>query len=194
MTVLADYLDLQTAVIEQVANPDIADVMPRFVAFAETRLNRELRTRDMMAQAAITIASGVAPLPTGFLEAVGLFAANGCEYVQQPIHAVKDGLDHGFYAVQGGNIMCNADGAKVLDYYTALPSLNASITATNWLLAKYPALYLAAVSYEAAKHLRDIDGAQALRAIYDMELSDARADDSRARYSRARVVIQGDTP
>lgn len=194
MTAFADYLDLQTAVIEQVANPDIADVMPRFVAFAEARLNRELRTRDMMAQATVTIAAGAAPLPVGFLSAIGLFSANGCEYVQQPIHAVKDRLDAGFYAVSGGNILCNADGDKVLDYYAALPSLNASITASNWLLAKYPGIYLAAVSYEAAKHLRDIDGAQALRAIYDMELSDARIDDSRARYSRARVVVQGDTP
>lgn len=190
----ADYLDLQTAVIEQVANPDIADVMPRLVSFAEARFNRELRTRDMMAQATITIAGGTAALPVGFLEAIGLFNAAGCEYIQQPIHSVKDRLDFRLYAIQNGNILCNADGEKVLDYYAAIPTLNASMTATNWLLAKYPALYLYGVAYEAAKHLRDVAGAQAFKELYGMEFNDMRADDRSTRYSRARIVVTGVTP
>ena len=45
MTAFTDFLDLQTAVIEQVARPDIADVMPRLVKLAEAGINRRLRCR-----------------------------------------------------------------------------------------------------------------------------------------------------
>jgi hypothetical protein len=190
----ADYLDLQTAVVEQVANPAIADVMPRLVQLAEARLNRDLRTREMMAQATLTIASGTAALPADFIDAIGLFDAQGREYVQQPVHALKEVHDMGFYAISGASLLCRADGDKVLDYYAKIPTLTASMTATNWLLARYPGLYLYAVSTEAAKYLRNVDEAQAMRALYDMELSEAKAGDAASRYSRARVTIQGVTP
>ena len=42
--------------------------------------------------------------------------------------------------------------------------------------------------------LRDVDLAQTTKAILDMELADLDADDFRARYSRARVRVQGVTP
>lgn len=190
----ADFLDLQTAVIEQVRAPDIADVMPRLVQLAEARFNRDLRTRDMMAQASVTIANGTAVLPAGFLAAIGLFDGAGFEYHEQPIHALKDGRQYGHFAISGGNIICNTDGAKTLDYYTSLPTLTSAMTATNWLLAKFPGVYLYGVSSEAAKYLRDVEGAAAFKALYDMELAEAKAADADARYSRARVTIMGVTP
>lgn len=190
----ADFIDLQTAVIEQVRSPDVADVMPRLVSLTEARLNRELRTRDMMAQATVTIASGTATLPTDFLAAIGLFDSAGVEYHEQPIHALKEGRDLGFYAISGGNILCNSDGAKTLNYYASIPTLTSSMTATNWLLTKFPGVYLYGVSTEAAKYLRDVEGAAALKALYDLELAEAKAADADARYSRARIVLPGVTP
>lgn len=190
----ADYLDLRTAVIEHVANPSIADVFPRLVLLAESSLNRKLRTRDQMARAVLTVVSGTAALPLGFMEAIGLFDARGCEYIQQPVHMIKDGHDTGYYAIEGGNLLVNSDGEKALDYYAALPTLTASQTATNWLLQKHPSLYLYAVGYEAAKYLRDVEGAVTSQQLLDMELADLRAGDFSARYSRARIVIPGVTP
>lgn len=194
MTAFADFLDLQTAVIEQIGNPSIADVMPRLVLMAETSLNRQLRTADQMTTAAVVVSGKTATLPTDFVEAIGLFSAAGFEYVQQPIHPLKCGLDRGFYAIQGGNLICNADATYSLSYYAKLPTLTSSMTATNWLLTKWPGLYLYAVGYEAAKYTRDVDGAQASRQLLEMELADVKAADASARYSRARVVLQGVTP
>lgn len=189
-----DYIDLQTAVIEQVRSPDIADVMPRLVRLAEARFNRDLRTRDMMAQATVTFASGTAALPADFLAAIGLFDTSGFEYHEQPIHLMKQGHEYGHYAISGANILCNTDGPKTLNYYASIPTITLSMTTTNWLLTKFPGVYLYGVSTEAAKHMRDVEGASAFKALYDMELAEAKAADADARYSRARVTLTGVTP
>jgi len=189
-----DFIDLQTAVIEQVGRPDIADVMPRLVLLTEARLNRELRTRDQVTETTLTVASGTVALPADFMEAIGMFDADGGEYVQQPIQMMKDGHDRGFYAISGATIICNTDGAKRFSYYAKIPTLTASMTASNWLLQKFPGVYLYGVTFEATKHMRDIEGAQAAKALFDMELKEAAADDFSARYSRARIRLPGVTP
>ena len=194
MSVFADYLDLQTAVIEHVANADIADVMPRLVKMAETTFNNRLRCREMMDSATLTVMNGSASLPVDYLESIGLFDGAGREFIQQPVHMIKEGRDNGFYAITDGFLLVNSDGARRLDYYAALPSLTLSMTANNWLLLRHPSLYLYAVGYEAAKYLRDLELAQATKALLDMEFAEVAAVDASARYSRARIILSGVTP
>ncbi len=190
----ADFLDLQTAVVEHVRDPSITDVMPRLVKLAEAKLNQALRTRQMMATDTLTIVSGSAALPADFLEAIGLFDASGKEYIQQPVHMVREGRNNGFYAVENGTLLVNSDGDLRLDYYATLPTLTASMTASNWLLQAFPHVYLYAVGLEAAKYMRDLEGAQATKALLEMEMSDLAASDAQARYSRARIILPGVTP
>lgn len=189
-----DFLDLRTAVVEQVANPAIVDVMPRLVLLAEAWLNRRLRTRDMMDSATVAISGGTGALPSDFISAIGLFDASGREYVQQPVHMVTDGVDTGYFAIDGGNILVNSDGNKTLRYYAKIPTLTTSMTTTNWLLQRYPGLYLYAVSHEAAKYMRDPEAIQATKLATEGELAEALADDAASRYSRARIVLPGVTP
>ncbi|MBP6736054.1 MAG: hypothetical protein KA139_01365 [Rhodobacteraceae bacterium] len=194
MSVFADYLDLQTAVIEHVANADIADVMPRLVKMAETTFNNRLRVREMMDTITLNVLNGSANLPGDYLEAIGLFDGAGREFIQQPVHMIKEGRDNGFYAITDGFLLVNSDGARRLDYYAALPSLTLSMTANNWLLLRHPSLYLYAVGYEAAKYLRDLELAQATKALLEMEFAEVAAVDASARYSRARIILPGVTP
>ena len=190
MTVFADLLDLRTAVIEQVGRPDIADVFPRFVAMAESRLNRSLRLREQISNATITVASGVGSLPADFGEMIGLFAANGYEYVQQsPQH-----MDGYVYSIQNGNIVSPLiSGDVTAKYYATIPALSA-MTDSNWLLERYPDIYLYSVAFEAAKHGGDKETAGDMRGLMDEAIATAKADDEAARYSRARVRVAGCTP
>ena len=194
MTAFSDFLDLQTAVIEQVARPDIADVMPRLVKLAEAGINRRLRCRQQIASVTVTIANGQGPLPVDFLEPIGLFDASGAEYVQNPAHLLEDGNERGLYAVVGSDILCNSPGDKTLAYYAKIPTITEAMTDSNWLLQTYPGLYLYAVGYEAAKHIGDPARATAARELMEMEISDAKASDASARYARARIVLPGVTP
>ncbi len=194
MAVFNDLLDLRTAVIEAVGKPEIADVFPRLVGLAEGAIGRDLRTRDMVEQITLPFVSGEAPMPDDVAEIIGLYSADGYEYVAQPLHQVKPSGTTYYYAINASNILVNGfDGDLTLEYYAKITPLEA-MTDRNWLLDKYPEVYLHGVSLQAAKYLRDIEAAKVYKELYGMALDDARGDDFRQRYARARVRVQGVTP
>lgn len=194
MAVFTDLIDLQTAVVEHVQNDSVVDVMPRLVQLAEVAFNRRLRCREQITTAAITVASGVAPLPVDFEEAIGVYNGAGIEYIQQPLQAVKASQTAGYYAISGSNLVAKNDGVLSLEYYAKIPTISASMTDSNWLILKHPGLYLYGVGLEAAKYLRDVETATATASFLEMEFTAASGEDQTQRFSRARVRVQGATP
>lgn len=188
-----DYLDLRTAVIEHVQRPDIADVFGRLVGLAESRLNRTLRMREQITSTTLTIAGGAVALPTDFAEMIGVYTAGGAEYPQQSSQCIQRGGE--FYALEGLELVSQGiSGDVAVTYYATLPPLADTLTTSNWLLARYPDVYLYAVGFEAAKYARDGELMQITKMMMDDAIDTAKADDSRARYSRARVRVAGVTP
>ena len=194
MTAFADFIDLQTAVVEHVRNPSIADVFPRLVKLAEVGFNRRLRCREQISTATVTISGGAGALPTDMAEIIGVYDAAGLEYIAQPLQAVKVSQGRGYYAISSGNIVTRNDEDLTVEYYANVPTITDSLTDSNWLLQKHPGLYLYGVGMEAAKYLRDVEAAQATSALLDMEYTAAAAQDEQGRYSRARVRVAGVTP
>lgn len=194
MTAFADFLDLQTAVVEHVGNPSIADVFPRLVKLAEVTMNRRLRCREQVTTASVVVTSGVGALPSDFQEVIGVYDGAGIEYIAQPLQVLKEAQSRGFYAISGSNIVTKNDETLTLEYYAKVPTITDSLTDTNWLLQKHPGLYLYAVGAEAAKYLKDVELAQATVALADLEFAAAAAEDAQQRYSRARVRVMGVTP
>ena len=194
MTAFADFIDLQTAVVEHVRNPSIADVFPRLVKLAEVGFNRRLRCREQISTATVTVSGGSGALPTDMAEIIGVYDAAGVEYIAQPLQAVKVSQGRGYYAISSGNIVTRNDEDLTIEYYAKVPTITDSLTDSNWLLQKHPGLYLYGVGLEAAKYLRDVETAQATSALLDMEYTAAAAQDDQDRYSRARVRVAGVTP
>jgi hypothetical protein len=201
MTAFTDALDLRTAVVEHVRRPDITDVWTRLVLLAEVGFNRKLRCREQVTRTTLTLASGSVALPSDFAELIGVYNANGQEYIQQPLQMVKETNPGGmyganaYYAISGNALVSNgASGDRDVEYYAKVPTLSTSLTTSNWLLQKHPGLYLYGVALEAAKYMRDVELAQATKQLLDMEYHDVQADDDNARYSRARIRISGATP
>jgi hypothetical protein len=195
MAAFNDFLDLQTAVVEAVGRPDIVDVMPRLVQLAETVMNRKLRCADQITSATLTFAAGVATMPADVAEIIGLYRADGLEYIAQPLQSVRQSGTQGYYAVSGNTILTyGLDGDLTLQYYAQLPTISGGVTETNWLLTKYPHAYLYAVSLEAAKHIREVEMAQTFRILLDDEMQSIAGDDYAQRYARAMVRVAGNTP
>lgn len=194
MAAFTDFADLQAAVVEYVGDTDIVEVMPRLVALAESKLNHRLRCQDQITTTTLTISSGEATLPSGFLEAIGLYDGNGCEYVQRPPQDARSSSRQ-WWAVQGGKVVsANLSGDYTFQYYAEIPHLATTMTTSNWLLQKYPGLYLYAVSQEAAKYLGNPDLAVAASQLAMIEFEDLKSHDNRQRYSRMRVRVGGPTP
>lgn len=196
MSAFADYLDLRFAVADQVGNRNLSDVMPRLVQLAEASLNEELRTRHQITPDTLTFADGVATLPTDFLEILHVFGLNGKQLRASTLaDAKRPGSVWSRYSIDGTNIYLSGfSGDRDIEYYAALPTLTASPTTTNWLLSKYPKVYLYAVSKEAAKYLRDAEGAAAMDTLLSESMAGLKANDEKARWANSTVRVQGLTP
>lgn len=189
-----DFLDLQTAVVELVQRPDIADVFPRLVKLAEVQFNRRVRCREQITTATLTVTSGSATMPTDFQEVIGVYNGAGYEYIAQPVQELQITQNAGYYAILSDTLVTKNDEVLTLQYYAKVPTISASMTDSNWLLQKAPGLYLYGVGVEAAKYVRDAETAQATMPFLEMEFAGLAAEDAQQRYSRARVRMQGVTP
>lgn len=176
----SDYLDLRTAVIEQVGNADIADVFDRLTKLAETWLTRNLRMYPQLAEVQAIVTDGEADLPDDVAEVFGIYDQSGREVKQKTLQDLQDEV--------------LADGVYRVQYYAKIPTLTASMATSNWLLEQYPDVYLYAVAYEAARHMRDAEMAQVMMQLREDAVANARGADHRARYSRVRVRVAGVTP
>lgn len=194
MTAFSDFIDLQTAVVEHVRNPSIADVFPRLVKLAEVTFNRRLRCREQITTATLTVTGGAAALPGDYAALLGVFDAAGVELIQQPVQALQEQQTRGYYGLSGSNVIAKNDEVLTLIYYAKVPTITDSLTDTNWLLQKHPGVYLYGVGLEAAKYLRDAETAQATMPFLDMEIDAANGQDAQERYGRVRVRVAGVTP
>ena len=66
MAVITSYATLQTAVADYLARSDLTTFIPNFIQNAENKLYRSLNLRNEETALSVTIASGVAAVPTGF--------------------------------------------------------------------------------------------------------------------------------
>lgn len=193
MSVFAGYLDLRIGVADHVKNSNISDVMNRLTLTAESWLNQKLRSREQITADTVTFASGVAPLPTDYLEMIALYDTTGRYPLTQGTLQETKLVNSPYwrYAVDGSNIILYGySGDRNIEYYAALPTLTTSATTTNWLLAKYPNVYLYAVGLEAAKFLRDAETTQATVSLLQAAMNDIKIDDDRALWGNGAARPQ----
>jgi hypothetical protein len=196
MPALADYTDLRIAVGDQVNNRSLSDVMSRLVQQAEGHLNRKLRCRQQITSDTLIFVDGSADLPSDFLEMISVFDAQGCQMHAGSLARTNlTGSQYSWYAIDGSSVLIKGlSGQRDVRYFAALPSLTVAPTATNWLLAGYPEVYLYAVSLEATKFMRDAEQTLAMQQLLQGAIDDLKVDDDRARWSNTVVRVQGITP
>lgn len=196
MAAFNDALDLKTAVGDHVGNRSLSDVWPRLVQMAETQLNQRLRTVWQVTDATFTFASGESPLPDDFLEMISVLGH--CGYQMRSgmrVDSHRPGTSHSTYSVGSGKVFIRGfTGDRDVSYYAKIPTLSGSLSATNWLLEKYPDAYLYGVGLQAAKYLKDVDLAQTTDQLFGFAIQAIKIDDERHRWSNSIVRVQGLTP
>lgn len=191
MAAFADYSELVIAVGEYLDRADLVDVMPRFVAMAEAKINRRLRDRRMLADVTLTPdAQGVCALPADYLAAETVVANTAPPRL---IEAAAGRYAAGYtspgtasvYTITGSSLTVRpiSSATVLLTYFQAVPGIEAAPGQTNWLMAAYPDVYLYAVVFEAATYARDQASAGAAAQLFQDAMEAAAQDNTRARWS-----------
>jgi len=177
---LANYSDLQTALVSWAEDrSDVSGIVDEVVRLAEGNLNLELRNREMLASTDITLTDGVGTLPTDFLGPHSVVLKVSPRIVLDQVSfeyqdRVSDTSVSGVgcsYAIYGENIRVAPRPSQDIEllYYQAIPNLETNTT--NWLMTKYPNIYMTACQLEIYRWLKeDIDmqiSAQRLKALID---------------------------
>jgi hypothetical protein len=193
---IATYSELKTAIANYLARTDLTDQIPDFIRFAELRLRRELRIRQMLKSVTTATTGGdsTVELPTDFLE-IRDFAV-----VTNPIQP----LTYSSPAVFSRNTRSTESG-KPLDYtilasefqlapvpdgtytlkllYFAAPTFLGDTNSSNVFLANSPDALLYASLLEAEPYIMNDARINTWGSMYDRAISTITKSDESSQYS-----------
>lgn len=148
------YAQLKTDVADTLKRSDLTDAIPRLISYAHTEIDNEIRGPIREDDRILTVANGVASLPTDFRKLLNI------EYEGRVLRPAGrrafDGLtdtggEPSYYRIVHGQIELFPAGASSSEisilYERSIPALDRD-TDTNEILERFPALYL----YGALKH------------------------------------------
>jgi hypothetical protein len=166
-----NYVELQAELADWLNRSDLTANIKAFITLAEKFLSRQLRCEEQRSILPISITGEYFPLPPTFrlAENVAMTDAQGCEieYVTPQAFIGKKQI----YAPSGKPRFFTFVGRQMrfapvpdtasydaqLDYYAEIPPLD-DVNQTNWVLDKYPDLYLYGSLWYANQFLRDAEG------------------------------------
>ena len=194
---ISTYSELQSAISDWLNRDDLSSVVPTFISLAEARINRELRHFDMEARSSLTLDGRYVDVPADWAETIRLHAqASGVTYdlelvsqndMAQMRESSADATGRPqFYALTAGQIEVFPTPGETytgeLVYYARIPSLSDSNT-TNWLLTKYPDVYLYGALVHTGPYLDEDARTTTWAALYQSAVDAANMESDKAKYS-----------
>jgi hypothetical protein len=150
---LSNYTELQTSIGAWVKDSTLTAVLPDFVALAEARFNREIRTPEMEAVSTSAVSAESYAVPTGFLEMRSIWLDQSPDrpldyfppHQLKTIRASSEAGTPTAYTIIGTSVYLAPVPSGSFDismvYYAKIPAL--ATASTNWLLTNHPDIYLA---------------------------------------------------
>ena len=188
---ISTYAELQAAAANWLVRADLTERIPEFIALAEARLNRTLRTRLAETDVTLTatIGSRSLALPAGFTEPLRLWLERPEGRMELPfLEAVLIGFSSlrgppGAWGIDGARLVFDrpSDEAHALTLRILQAFALSEAQPTNALLTNSPDVYLFATLCEAAPFLRDTELASAYEARLERALAELNAKDARSR-------------
>ena len=199
----ATYSDLKTSIAGYLARSDLTNQIPDFITFAENRLRRELRIRQMLKSVTTATVSGdsTVELPSDFLEIRDFVALTNP--IQPLSYSSPSALSNDPRASEVGvpksyTILANEfllspspDGVYTLKmlYFAAPPYLSSSNTSNVFLnVAPDGLLYGALV--EAEPYLMNDARINTWGSMYDRAITSLTKSDEESQYSGVPLAIK----
>jgi hypothetical protein len=175
---------------------DLTAMIPTFISLAEARLQRELRTRQMLKSATATMTGGdpTVGLPTDFLEMRDLYIQGNprmpVTYLSPSAFTRDARADESgkpfYYTVLASEFLFAPipDGTKTLEIlYYAKPTVLSDSNASNVFLANYPDALLYGALVEAEPYLINDARVQLWISLYDRAINSISESDEGSEYS-----------
>ena len=190
------YSSLKSTIATYLARSDLTSIIPDFIRLAETRLQRDIRTRQMLVVATATTTGGdsTVGLPTDFLEMRDIHINT------TPVSTLRYKAPNAFYETSRVT-----DGGKPNDYtilgaemqlapipdttytlqmlYYAKPAVLSDSNPSNVFLANYPDALLYASLAEAEPYLMNDARIQTWATLYDRAMAAINTTDQSSEYS-----------
>ena len=192
----SNYSALRTTIASYLGRTDLTAMIPTFILLAEARLQRELRTRQMLKSATATMAGGdpTVGLPTDFLEMRDLYIQGNprmpVTYLSPSAFTRDARADESgrpfYYTVLASEFLFAPvpDGNKTLEmlYYYKPEALSDS-NPSNVFLANYPDLLLYGSLAQAEPYLMNDARLATWASLYANTLELIETADENSEYS-----------
>lgn len=201
---ISNYTELKAAVADWLNREDLTVQIPDFIAFAEARINRTLRTREMLTRRRTLTTSGFIGLPADYLETYQLQLPANSTNTPEPLTYIgpnevaqyksqsMTGKTRYYTIIDGAFELIPAPSSSTeltITYYAKVPSLSSAQT-TNWLLTKAPDLYLYATLLTAAPYLQNDERIPVWSQLATTAFDELMMDSERASRSRTTLVAR----
>jgi hypothetical protein len=198
---ISTYSDLEAAVTNWSSRSDLTSRIPEGIALAEAKINRRLRTLDMVTKnASFSITGEYVATPTNF-GGVKTFYLNtdpkiALEYMadEEMTALFSSGTDQPrHYNVQGANFrfgpVPDATYSSTLVYWLKVPALSDSAT-TNWLLTSHPDCYLYLTNAEMSAFANDLQTAQSWEQMGYQILQEIADQSARDQWGGTSMAVR----
>ena len=196
------YAQLQQDIADFLNRQDLTASIPVFIRLTESRMNRNIRSRDMEYRVTAKIDRQFSTLPTDFLEMrniqVNTNPVTALQYVTpQEADRIRSGNLQGgqqFFSIVGNRLELIPVPAETIVvemvYYSKIPSLS-DVSPSNWLLERHYDLYLYGALVQAALYLKDDPTAWAT--LFDSALAEIEVEDMRSQFHGTTPQMRGTT-
>ena len=199
----ATYSDLQTSIANYLARSDLTSQIPDFITFAENRLRRELRIRQMLKSVTTATVSGdnTVELPSDFLQVRDFVVMTNP--IQPLSYSSPSALSNDPRASEVGvplsyTILANdfqvspaPDGVYTVKLlYFAAPAYLSSSNTSNVFLTTAPDALLYASLIEAEPYLMNDARINTWGTMYDRAISSLTKSDEEGQYSGVPLAMK----
>jgi len=200
---ISTYTELKTAVANFLARDDLTSQIPNFIQLAESRMSRELETRDQEKRATATLTSGdeYIALPTDLREVRSVALTTDPKTVltyysptslDSTYSSGGSGKPLGF-SIVGGEMKLrpipDSSYTAEIIYVGGLSALSDS-NLTNVVLTRHPDAYLYGALAEAYAYLLDETRAAQYMQRFSIAIDEIKVDEQRAHYGTGSLQIQ----
>tara|TARA_B110000196_G_C21149650_1_gene668763 strand:- start:2395 stop:3018 length:624 start_codon:yes stop_codon:yes gene_type:complete len=192
---ITNYGTLKTEIAEFLNRTDLTAIIPTFITFAHNKLNRDLRTREMVARATANITSEYNAFPPNFLQIRDIrlnttppVALQQVSTEEQNQNRERRGDTAGrprLYSVIGESFQVFPTPSSAVEceiaYYQKIEAMTADAD-YNWLLTKSPEIYLYGSLVHTAPYLKDDERIVLWQTLYRDIFNSLTLEDTKSRF------------